>query len=95
MPEVFHNSLGDDQHDKFQDWREANPRGFVINCKTSKKGMLHRSYCQHMGDFKWEAEDGFGLTKSRKLCGPDRDELTRWAAGWNLAIEICNDCMRD
>jgi hypothetical protein len=94
MPETFHTPLGENQHGKFQQWRSNHPRGFVINRKAKAAGMIHRADCQHMGDCNWEADDGFGLAKSEKICDANREELSHWAEAHQVVLTICNDCMR-
>jgi hypothetical protein len=93
MPTTFHDSLADDAHDEFQKWREQNPRGFVVNRKTTVAGMLHRADCQHMGDFFWKPDGTSGLTRTEKICAAERVDLDQWAEGNRVRLTLCNDCM--
>jgi len=60
----------------FREWREKNSQGFVMNCKTAGDMMLHRPDCPH---FEFRPGTKVSLTKNRKICSLDREQLERWA----------------
>jgi hypothetical protein len=71
-------------HEKFQKWRVAQPRGFVVNAGKT----LHLASCKHFGAptrprvvGKWD------LGKTRKVC-----DLSKEAATRGLSVKSCADC---
>lgn len=61
-------------HVAFVKWLDENPDGFVINCRTANDMMLHRSSCSAV-----IFDDPVSLTRKRKVCSSDREQLERWA----------------
>jgi hypothetical protein len=43
-------------------------RGFVLNLKTAKRGVLHESDCMHIADF---SDPEVSLPDKHKVCAPD------------------------
>jgi hypothetical protein len=85
------SSRGDPKaHATFQAWREANPDGFLLNCQTATRGLLHRVDCSHLGDTSW---DGADLTRLRKACAAGLSILRRWGEAEGIReIRTCPDC---
>jgi len=80
-------------HQAFQDWRRYNENGFCINVKSENEAILHRATCPHLGDPMLEAGEWGSLTKRKKLCSTDRQELVQWAAkDFAGSFEECADC---
>lgn len=93
MVSEFFDGERSDAHAAFQQWREDNPVGYLINCKTSRLGRLHRTGCLHLGNTEFQVEDGFGsLTQQRKVCSADRRSLVEWAQKHGVDLKPCNDC---
>lgn len=77
-------------HSAFQAWREANPDGFLLNCQTATRGLLHRVDCSHLGDTSW---DGSDLTRLRKACAAGLSILRQWGEREGVRdIRTCPDC---
>lgn len=85
--------IGDKAHDEFQAWRQDNPTGFFVNCKTQGSWMLHRVTCPHPGGTDWRTGEWGNLTKRRKICSTDRQELLELARQKGIsALTRCSDC---
>lgn len=78
-PEIFRN-----QDAEYRAWIRAHPQGLVLNVKTL---MLHRPYCDHIGDL---------MTKAPKVCadGPTAEsDLRRWARSEKDSTPLrCETC---
>jgi len=82
-------------HDLFQDWRGRNQDGFVLNCQSMKKWMLHRVDCPHFGSTEFNIEDECGsLTKTRKICSNRVDALRLQAKEEKALVTDCFHCFR-
>jgi len=46
----FHDNRYRDAHEDYVRWLRHNPRGFVLNLKTTKRAVLHESDCMHIVD---------------------------------------------
>ena len=84
----------DNAHDRFQQWRRENEDGYFLNIRGMNSVMLHRTHCPHIGGTNWEKDQGFGsLTKNKKLCSPDKDELVQWAnENAHSKLKECSNC---
>lgn len=93
MVVIFHDELDEDAHDLFQTWRRNNEGGFFINCKGKSSWMVHRVTCPHPGDTEWGRDFGASLTKFKKVCSGDIQELVQWArrAG-SVNLTFCSHC---
>lgn len=95
MITIFHNKIQANAHRLFQDWREANPSGYFINCKGPKNSLLHDAKCSHLGDTDWEEDDwGHTLADKKKVCARSARELKAWATENNLNIGECKHCKK-
>ena len=56
----FHDEHYRDAHEAYIRWLRHNPRGFVLNLKTSTWAVLHESDCMHK---EWAAERGMRWTR--------------------------------
>lgn len=78
-------------HAAFLQWREDHrDDGFVINCKTGSEMWLHRARCSAFG---FRLGTKVSLTRKRKICSLDRDQLERWAR-WQSGTTLvyCSRC---
>src|SRR5919107_5373668 len=66
-PQEFHDNHYRDAHEEYIRWLRHNPRGFVLNLKTAKRGVLHESDCIHIADY---SDPDVSLTDKRKVCAP-------------------------
>jgi hypothetical protein len=91
----FHDKNGPDEHERFQQWRRENHSGFFINCKSPNNMMIHTVSCSHSGDTEWGRDGEWGsLTKNRKICSTNPEELRVWAGkNSGAALKKCRDCM--
>jgi hypothetical protein len=91
---TFHDRPGRSDHARFQAWRRTHSDGFLMNCQTRRKWMLHRVACEHLGDVFWSAKDGHSLTKTRKLCSSACHILQHWAETNGVPeVKCCSDCL--
>lgn len=89
----FHDKVDKGAHDKLQEWRRENNYGFFINCKSKNSMMLHGALCPHPGDTEWEEGEWGSLTRSKKVCSTNREELVSWANKNSVAkLKVCRDC---
>jgi 5-methylcytosine-specific restriction enzyme A len=82
-------------HTQFQYWRGQNPKGFVLNVRSSTESMLHRTPCTHFGDVFWQsARDGANsLTQRRKVCSDSANELVEYALKeYSARPTMCESC---
>lgn len=85
--------ISDKAHEEFQKWREENPDGFLLNVRTKKSGMIHRSICDHLGDTEWQAGHFGDLGKLMKVCSLNLRELHEWGTQNGIThITECSDC---
>lgn len=98
MIETFFDRDSEDAHGDFQRWRARRwGDGYFLNYKGPSNVMLHRSPCPHLGDTDWARyEQGYGsLTRSKKICSTDRQELEAWASeNATAALKRCHHCER-
>ena len=66
MP-IFCSDTDKDAHQKFVDWIDANPKGFVINRKGAQEMVLHIGSCGHFKPYDWANQ-----TSNLKACSDDR-----------------------
>jgi hypothetical protein len=96
--ETFFDRDSEDAHGDFQRWRARRwGDGYFLNYKGPSNVMLHRSPCPHLGDTDWARyEQGYGsLTRSKKICSTDRQELEAWASeNATAALKRCHHCER-
>lgn len=88
MP-IFYTENDKRAHQRFGEWIEANPDGFVINRKNAKQMMLHSVQCGHFKPFDWANE-----TSNLKACSNDRIKLEYWAEVEGATLKLCGDCLR-
>jgi hypothetical protein len=93
----FQDKNGESAHSDFQNWRRGNENGFFINVKSKNDVMLHRVSCSHPGNTEWQPEENEkwgSLTKNRKVCSDDVQELQDWAREKYSAakLKMCNSC---
>ena len=89
----FYDKTNGDDHEKFQQWRRENDNGFFINIKSSNNIMLHRVHCPHPGGTEWEKGEWGSLTKNRKICSTDKNELLNHAKKkYTTDLKVCRDC---
>ncbi len=87
---TFSSRNDPDAHAAFQAWRQGNPEGFLLNCQTATRGLLHRVDCSHLGDPSW---DGSDLTRSRKACAAGLSILRQWGEAEGVRdVKTCPDC---
>ena len=94
MVKEFFDVIPNDAHEDFQQWRQDNPAGFIINCRANKNYMLHCVNCtHHLGDTDWPAGESGSLTKKLKACSDDKKELAKWAREHGImTLETCSHC---
>jgi hypothetical protein len=77
-------------HAAFVRWRKGHRAWYVINCKTDREMWLHRARCSA---FDLDPDTKVSLTRNRKLCSSDRDQLERWAHWqWGATLAYCSIC---
>lgn len=85
-----------DVHRRVQTWRSENPLGYIINVRSARNAMIHRTMCiAHLGDTEWqEGRPNWGsLGNTTKICCSSKDELTNWAkAELSAPLKICKHC---
>ncbi|MCP4676994.1 MAG: hypothetical protein GY854_16040 [Deltaproteobacteria bacterium] len=92
LMKIFNDGGDTCMHDEFQQWRRLHPNGFVLNVKTTSKGMVHLADCSHFGRMD-TGENAWGsLTKRAKICAPSLRELKTWSGYIALDVERCPDC---
>lgn len=89
---IFKDDMNEDAHDRFQRWRNANQDGFFVNQKSGRSAMLHVASCPHAGNTAWARGDWGSLTRNRKICSSDKEELLNWARNVQIPIKHCSDC---
>lgn len=88
--EVFFDGYDADAHGKFLKWRERNRRGYVISRRSRNDAMIHRAYCGHFE----HGDKSASLTRTMKVCSPDRRELEGWAhENMDKKLRNCRSCM--
>src|SRR5262245_2143864 len=94
MIAVFHDELRDDAHEFFQAWRRKHDGGYFINCTGKKQWMVHRVPCAHPGDTEWGREFGKSLTRFKKVCSEDFQQLLDWARlnSPGTSLVACSHC---
>lgn len=93
---IIHFFDNDDinSHDNFQKWRRDNRDGYFINCKPNDNWMLHHVSCWHLGDTLWTRDEGGSLTKQKKICSNNKEELVEWARhNYGKSLKICSHCI--
>jgi hypothetical protein len=86
----FHDNHYRDAHEDYVRWLRHNPRGFVLNPKTTKRAVLHESDCMHIVDY---SDPDVSLTKKRKICVPSRAPLEAWAEERGVELAYCDTCL--
>lgn len=101
MIKVFHG-FDESTHDAFQAWRKANPDGF--NLSEGAKGVFTAHWsqdsrensfgrgCMHQGGADNSMEQGACLTRAKKVCSDDINELIRWVQEANGTLKRCLHC---
>ncbi len=86
MP-IFCSDTDKDAHQKFVDWIDANPKGFVINRKGAQEMVLHIGSCGHFKPYDWANQ-----TSNLKACSDDRTKLEHWAeVEGSSRVSLCSD----
>ena len=89
-PQEFHDNHYRDAHEEYIRWLRHNPRGFVLNLKTAKQGVLHESDCMHIADY---SDPDVSLTDKRKVCAPSTSApLKAWASERGIKWTYCGTC---
>jgi hypothetical protein len=68
---------------EFLRWLQENPRGYFLNFRTDSDVMLHRAPCSATA-----FDVAVSLTRKRKVCSRDREQLVRWAYG-RIGVDLC------
>lgn len=89
---TFEDNSDKNAHHHFQQWRNANQDGFFLNQKSGNSAMLHVTLCTHSGDTACAKGKWGSLTKNRKVCSGEKEELLRFARKDGILIEHCSDC---
>ena len=90
---VFYHRDHPDAHARLQRWRSDNPDGFLLNCKTTTSGLLHRCVCAHLGNTAWASDGSGDLVQQKKVCALSIRILREWSITHGMtAIELCRDC---
>jgi hypothetical protein len=77
-------------HAAFLRWREGHPDWYVLNCTSGSEMWLHELSCSA---FDFDPDTKVSLTRNRKICSSDRDQLTRWARWqWGVTSMGCSRC---
>jgi hypothetical protein len=82
-------------HDRIQQWRHANPSGFIVKVKNHSVGNLHRSDCRsHFGDTDWpEGRPNWGsLGNTTKILAHSVEDARAWAKQSGSTLVRCRDC---
>jgi hypothetical protein len=80
---------GAEAHQRFVDWIDANPKGFVINRKGFSDVVLHRASCGHFKPYDWANQ-----TSNLKACSLDRSKLEAWTEVETFdQLRTCNNCL--
>lgn len=98
MPTViedFGNALQQDAHARFQAWRRKNASGYVLQIKSRREAMLHRTQCSHFGGTEWDASPEGDLGKKPKKCCATEAPLIKWCEENNTRIKYCSDCFKE
>ncbi len=92
MEFILANSEG--AHERLQEWRRANPTGFLINVRSNTESYIHRAeYCPHLGDATWEGGAGWPeMGTNTKVLSVDREALVRWAGRQGMELKFCSGC---
>lgn len=85
----FHDKHYRDAHEDYIRWLRHNPRGFVLNLKTSTWAVLHESDCMHIADY---SDPDVSLTDKPKICAPSSAPLKEWAAEHGMRWTRCGTC---
>lgn len=86
----FHDNQYRDAHEDYIQWLRHNPRGFVLNLKTTKWAILHESDCMHIADY---SDPDVSLTDKRKVCAPSSAPLKAWASERGIKWTYCGTCL--
>jgi hypothetical protein len=86
----FRDNQYRDAHEEYIRWLRHNPRGFVLNLKTQKWGVLHESDCTHIADY---SDPDVSLTDKRKVCAPSSTPLKAWASERGIKWTYCGSCL--
>lgn len=77
-------------HAAFVRWRKEHPDWYVLNCNSGSAMTLHKLGCSA---FDFHSSTRVSLTRNRKICSSDRDQLTRWAHWqWGVTLKDCSLC---
>ena len=77
-------------HAAFLEWREEHSDWYVLNCTSGSEIWLHELRCSA---FDFDPDTKVSLTRNRKICSSDRDQLTRWARWqWGVTLMDCSRC---
>ena len=86
----FHDNQYRDAHEDYIRWLRHNPRGFVLNLKTTKRAVLHESDCMHIADY---SDPDVSLTEKAKVCAPSSAPLKSWAKERGIEWTRCDTCL--
>lgn len=87
MIQEFQGDKDSGAEEEFFGWLAAHPKGFVVNCASSG-WKLHRAKCANLRpDDAWVC-----MTRNRKVCSEDQEELARWAAKERRSYSRCANC---
>ena len=96
MIEIFHDREDADSHIKFHRWRQQHRRdGYYLNYRGPSNTRLHRAKCPHLSNQDWDiGEKGpnGSMTKTKKICSTNRQELEYWAREKGVKPKRCPDC---
>jgi hypothetical protein len=81
--EVFHH-----QDEAFARWRADHPAGYVLAVAPDRVPTLHRAGCGGLRG----GRSGRVLTRTPRVCAPDRGELEAWARGAGRMVVPCGAC---
>ncbi|MBW4531218.1 MAG: HNH endonuclease [Aphanothece saxicola GSE-SYN-MK-01-06B] len=93
MTKSFFNRDQGNAHELLQAWRAANRDGFVLNCTSATKGMIHRATCPHFGDETLVKDETSDLGRKQKICSRNMTSLYEWAKSHGCqTVVACGDC---
>ena len=88
--QVFHDNHYRDAHEQYIRWLRHNPRGYVLNLKTTTYAVLHESDCMHIADY---SDPDVSLTDKRKVCASSSAPLKAWANLHGITWTYCGTCL--
>lgn len=98
----FHDQQGKRLHDEFQVWRKSHPDSFFLTYSTKSSAQLHATPCWHIGGVDWDGyterggvEQFHSITKNRKVCSSNPQELLALATKDGVAVKFCSHCLDD